>query len=92
MTCCCWPQDVRLDLHDSRQLKWLQQHIVVSASKAMLLYGFEQGPYCDWHVWLAMPTWQRRWITVTACMIKVSAGAMSVYSERFDCTTFDGPN
>ncbi len=29
MTSHCWPQEIRLDLHDSRQLRWLQQHITV---------------------------------------------------------------
>ncbi len=33
MTFRCWPQDVRLDLHDSRQLKWLHRHIAVGYSK-----------------------------------------------------------
>jgi hypothetical protein len=25
----CWPQEVRLDLRDPRQLKWLHKHIAV---------------------------------------------------------------
>jgi hypothetical protein len=29
-TACLWSCDVKLDLHDSRQLQWLQRHFRVS--------------------------------------------------------------
>ncbi len=37
LTSRCWPQEVRLDMHDSRQLRWLQQHIPVRLQQTEIM-------------------------------------------------------